>query len=218
MDAEFWHERWQRREIGFHRDEVHPFLPRFFPGLSLPDRARVLVPLCGKSRDLLWLCGQGCDVLGVELSLMAVEEFFAENDLLASTSREGEFSCYQSERLQIYCGDFFQLKTPQLGPIDAIYDRAALVALPPEMRADYTAQLLELCPAGKDILTISYDYPQAQMDGPPFSVPEAELRGLFGQQCTVEKLHSESALGMHKKMQDAGLSSLQEEVYRLRRL
>ena len=215
MEAEFWHERWQRREIGFHRAEVHPFLARFFPALALPAGSRVLVPLCGKSLDLLWLCEQDYRVIGVELSQQAIEEFCHENRLQPTISVAGAWQCYQLDQLTIYAGDFFTLGREQLGPLAAVYDRAALVALPPEMRSDYAAQLLGLLPCGAELLTISYDYLQPQMAGPPFSVPEADLRRLFEPRCSVQKLHSEAVLGMHRKMQAAGLRQLSEEVYRL---
>jgi thiopurine S-methyltransferase len=215
MEAEFWHERWQRREIGFHRADVHPFLARFFPALKLPAGSPVLVPLCGKSLDLLWLCEQDYRVTGVELSQQAIEEFCHENRLSPQITTSGSWQCYQLDQLTLYAADFFTLDRQQLGPIAAVYDRAALVALPAEMRSGYAAQLLGLLACGAELLTISYDYPQAQMSGPPFSVPESEMRRLFEPRCQVQKLHSEDVFSKHRKMQAAGLRQLNEEVYRL---
>ncbi len=216
METDFWHRRWQRQEIGFHKDEVHLFLPRFFPRLCLPDGARVLVPLCGKSLDLLWLREQGYQVLGVELSQQAVEEFCQENRLQPAISKVDGFHCYQFEQLRIYCGDFFALSQQQTGPIAAVYDRGSLVALPSKMRRDYVRQLARLLNTGSQMLCISYDFDQQQRPGPPFSVPQAELSELFGDWCTLEKLHSESTLDKHQMLQAAGVQALQEEVYRLR--
>jgi thiopurine S-methyltransferase len=215
MDANFWHRRWQLREIGFHKDEVHHFLQQFLPRLNLPKVAGVLVPLCGKSHDLLWLCEQGYQVIGVELSQQAVEEFFRENRLQPTISKVDGFSCYQFDRLTIYCGDFFSLTEQQTGPVAAIYDRGSLVALPPTMRQDYVRHLRQLLKPGCRMLTISYEFNQQQRPGPPFSVPQAELDKLFGDWCTIEKLHSESTLEKHQMLKAAGVEALNEEVYRI---
>lgn len=215
MDAGFWHERWQLGEIGFHQQAVHPFLRDYFPRLNMPAGARVLVPLCGKSLDLLWLRQQGVEVVGVELSRQAVEEFCTENRLKATLSQVGELDLYQFERLQIFCGDFFALNRAVLGPISAVYDRAALVALPEPMRRDYARQLCGLLDAGTQLLTIGYAYDQQQMSGPPFAVKQAEIDQLFGACCQVQQLQSESALENHHKLRTAGLQSLREEVYLL---
>lgn len=215
MDTDFWHRRWQRREIGFHKDEVHHFLKQYFPGLNLPAGARILVPLCGKSLDLLWLQDQGYQVLGVELSQQAVEEFWQENRLEPTISLIDGFRCYQHEQLSIYCGDFFALTAQQAGPLAAVYDRGALVALPPEMRRDYVRQLRCLLKSGNQLLCISYDYDQQQRPGPPFSVPQADLTELFGDWCTIEKIHAESTLEKHQMLKAAGIQALNEETYLL---
>ncbi len=215
MDTGFWHQRWQRREIGFHNAEVHHFLQLFFPQLKLAEGTRVLVPLCGKSHDLLWLREQGYQVVGVELSQQAVEEFCADNQLQPEISVVDGFRLYQLDRLSIFCGDFFALSEKQTGPLAAVYDRGSLVALPPAMREDYVRKLRRLLQPGSQILCISYDFDQQQRPGPPFSVPQPELSELFGTWCTLEKVHSESALKTHLMLQAAGVKALQEEVYRL---
>lgn len=216
MDTDFWQRRWQRGEIGFHQDEVHDFLQQYFPRLNLQAEARVLVPLCGKSLDLLWLREQGYQVIGVELSQQAVEEFWQENTLEPTISQSDGFRCYQREQLTIYCGDFFALREQQTGLLDAVYDRGALVALPTAMRQNYVRQLGRLLKPGSQLLTISYDYAQVQRPGPPFSVPQAELNELFADWCTIEKIHTESTLEKHQMLEAAGVQALTEEVYRLR--
>ena len=215
MDAEFWQQAWQRREIGFHKDQVHHLLREEFPRLQLAAGARVLVPLCGKSLDLLWLRDQGYAVVGVELSPLAVSEFFAENGLPYEKSSAGPLTRYQSDRLEILCGDFFALERAHIGPVAAAYDRAGLVALPPAMRRAYAGHLRRLLGPGGQLLLISFDYPQEQMEGPPFAVPEGELAALFAGDCRLCKLRSEAALEQFKKLQEAGVSWLQEEVYQI---
>lgn len=216
MDSSFWYRRWQRQEIGFHKDEVHPFLQRFFPSLKLAKGATVLVPLCGKSLDLPWLREQDYQVIGVELSQQAVEAFCQENRLQPEISEANGFRSYQFEKMRIYCGDFFTLSEEQTGRIDAVYDRGSLVALPPEMRVGYVRQLRQLLKTGGQMLCISYDFNQQQRPGPPFSVPQADLTKLFGAWCTLEKVHSESTLDKHQVLQAAGILALFEEVYQLR--
>ncbi len=177
MDAAFWHRRWHKAETAFHQTEVNPWLQRYFPPL-LDGPARVLVPLCGKSLDMLWLVARGCQVLGVELSEIAVQAFFDEQGLEPEICQQGAFQRYRAGALEIWCGDFFALTAADLAHCTHLYDRAALVALPPEMRRRYAAHLA-LLPAGCRGLLITLDYPQQQMEGPPFAVPEPEIRQLL---------------------------------------
>lgn len=216
MDTDFWHRRWQLREIGFHQDKVHSFLQQYFSSLNLPQGSTVLVPLCGKSLDLLWLLEQGYRVIGVELSQQAVEEFLQENRLDPKVSQVDGFRSYQHGQLSIYCGDFFTLTEQLTGPLAAVYDRGALVALPDSMRQDYVRQLQTLLHSDSQMLCISYDYDQKQRPGPPFSVPQTELNQLFGSWCTLEKINTESTLEKHQMLKAAGILDLNEEVYRLR--
>ena len=215
MDKDFWHRRWAKQEIGFHSAEVHYFLQRFLYRLNLPVGAKILVPLCGKSLDLLWLCERGFELIGVELSRQAIEEFCRENHLQATITKVDGFDCYTFEKLTIYCGDFFSLTEIHTGKIDAVYDRGALVAFPPAMRQNYVNQLRQLVASGSQMLTISYDFNQQQRPGPPFSVPQADLAALFSDWCRLEKIHTESTLEKHQMLKGAGVESLLEEVYQI---
>ena len=142
MKPEFWKDRWARGETGWHQDEVEPGLVAHLGGLA---PTRVLVPLCGKSLDLAWLSSQGHEVIGIELSEIAVRAFFAEHALPVSESRRGAFTAFSSGTVTILLGDFFDLRPEDLGgTIGALYDRAALIALPAEMRARYARKITEL--------------------------------------------------------------------------
>ena len=134
MQPDFWHKRWQSNQIGFHLPEVNPYLQRFWPQLGVEEGARVLVPLCGKSLDLLWLAHQGHEVLGIELSEKAVEEFFDEHHFDPNVSEQGPFKVYRAGSIELWCGDFFELTAGDVADCTALYDRAALIALPPPMR------------------------------------------------------------------------------------
>lgn len=215
MEPEFWHQRWQRGEIGFHLDRPNPHLVTYWPALALPAGARVLVPLCGKSRDLAWLAERGHEVVGVELSQIAVTDFFREQGWLASTQARGEFISHRAEGVEILCGDCFALDRSLVGSLDAIYDRAALVALPPELRRRYSELLAELLAMGGQMLLVTFDYPQEQMSGPPFSVGPDQVRDLYGKHFAIDLLTSEDILDAEPRFRQRGLQMLHEHVFHL---
>lgn len=215
MQQEFWYARWEQNQIGFHLAEVNPHLLNFWPTLELAPHSRVLLPLCGKSIDMLWLLAQGFQVVGVELSPLAVAAFFQENQLEATTRQVGGFQVTETQGLQIYCGDFFKLTTQELGQVDALYDRAALVALPPAMRVDYVAHLQQFLSPKQQSLLVAFNYQQAEMAGPPFSVPDEEIVNLYADWCDIELLATADILQQEAHFKARGLSSLLEVVYRL---
>lgn len=217
MHKDFWQERWARNEIGFHLDDVHPGLRRHWPRLALSDGATVLVPLCGKSLDMVWLAGQGFKVVGVELSEKAVQTFFSEQQLEAEVSQNGPFRIYRSGALEIRCGDFFALSAADVVGCRAVYDRAALIALPPPMRQRYAALLSAILPAGCQQLLVTLDYDQAEMDGPPFAVSCGEVSDLYASEWNVELLEAKEVLQRNPKMRERGLTRLEEQFHWLQR-
>ncbi|MBS7661162.1 thiopurine S-methyltransferase [Pseudomonas lalucatii] len=215
MEAAFWQARWAQGQIGFHQDEVNPYLRRYWPELALRGAGRVLVPLCGKSLDLLWLAAQGHRVLGVELAQKAVEDFFAEQRLQPQVSQLGPFRVYAAGAVELWCGDFFHLRAEHLLECTAVYDRAALIALPPSMRQRYAAHLGTILAPGSRGLLVSLDYAQEQMDGPPFAVSDAEVQGLFAAGWRLELLEAGDVLAENDRFRQRGLQWLDERVYRL---
>lgn len=169
MEADFWHQRWHNGQIGFHKNTVNPLLARHFSRLALPAGKRVFVPLCGKSLDLGWLRRSGYHVIGAELSELAVEQLFEQLGLKPSVSRVGRCTHYRADHIDIFVGDVFDLDAATVGTVDAVYDRAALVALPPAMRERYSTHLVALTEAAPQLL-ICFAYDQQRMDGPPFSI------------------------------------------------
>ena len=218
MHKEFWHERWSNNEIGFHLSEVNPHLVEYWPSLALPAGSRVLVPLCGKSLDMRWLLAQGYQVLGVELSAKAVEEFFAEQGLEYTLQEQGAFVRYSADRLEICCGDFFALQANDVADCQGLYDRAALIALPPDMRERYVAHLDSILPEACRGLLVTLEYPQEQMVGPPFSVPDSEVRERFHGGWKLEQLHSAEVLQQNLRFAERGVQALHERVYRLQQI
>jgi len=215
MEPKFWQERWARNQIGFHLPEVNPYLQRHWPQLSLAQGALVLVPLCGKSLDLMWLASHGLRVLGVELSEQAVKAFFSEQNLVPRITRRGVFSVYQADLIEVWCGDFFALDAEAVADCTALYDRAALIALPPLMRARYAEHLHQLLRPGCQGLLITLDYDQTQKAGPPFAVTDDEVKVLFGSQWTLRVLEEQDILGESWKFVQDGVTQLDERVYQM---
>lgn len=179
MDANFWHNRWQTNQTGWHERAVNPLLMTHFPSLHAPPGGRVFVPFCGKSLDLGWLLSQGYAVAGAELSELAVTQLFTELGVEAHVSAVGKHKHFHGEKIDIFVGDLFDLSRETLGPVDAVYDRAALVALPEAMRDQYTAHLKSLTALASQ-LVIGYEYDQTIVPGPPFSVTPDELHRHYG--------------------------------------
>lgn len=178
MDKTFWHAKWQRNEIGFHEPQPNALLIRHFPALHLSRGARVFVPLCGKSLDIHWLLAQGYQVVGCELSPLAVRQLFAELGLTPHVSTCGRVTRYMTGELCVFAGDIFDLTPDMMGRVDGVYDRAALIALPPALRDAYAAHLPALTRSAPQLL-VCLDYDQSCRAGPPFSVDAAEVRQYY---------------------------------------
>lgn len=217
MQAEFWLARWREGRTGFHRDEPMPLLTKHWPELGLPAGSRVLVPLCGKSLDMAWLVAQGHRVLGVELSPLAVAQFFDEHGLGATRHTSKLGTHHVSGNIEIIQGDVFGLDEATLATCSGIYDRAAIIALPPPMRERYARELYTRLPAGCRGVMVTLEYPQAEMAGPPFSVEETEVRERFGADWDVALLERRGILANEPKFRQDGVTALHTSVYRLER-
>ncbi len=215
MHPEFWHERWQQGQIGFHQPDYHAALLRYWPGLGATGR--VLVPLCGRSLDMAWLAAHGHTVTGVELSPIAAEGFFTHEGLVPAVAELGAFHRYSAGTLEILQGDFFDLDPAEFTDFGAWYDRAALIALPPPMRLRYARRIAELLPPGSAGLLIVHEYDQSRMSGPPFSVEVAEVQQLFGADFDIELLERRELIAESPRFAERGLDSFVEVVMALRR-
>lgn len=215
MDAEFWQQRWREGRIGFHHDAPMPLLVAHWPRLALPPDSRVLVPLCGKSLDMLWLAAQGHRVLGVELSPLAIAQFLEENRLTASTWDSPLGRHYLADRIELIQGDAFALDSNTLAGCTAIYDRAAIIALPPALRRHYAASVYARLPPGARGLMITLEYPQAEKDGPPFSVEEPEVRALLEPGWQVNVIERRDILASQTSFVEQGVTALDTAVYAL---
>lgn len=189
MDAAFWHDRWERNQIGFHEPQANPALVAHFDSLALPAGSRLFVPLCGKTLDIHWLLSRGHRVAGAELSEIAVQQLFANLGVTPHKSAAGRLTRYSAPGLDIFQGDVFDLSRGDLGTVDAVYDRAALIALPELLRTHYARHLVQITDRAKQLL-ICIDYDQSVLAGPPFSVDRAELARLYGDDYDLEALGS----------------------------
>lgn len=215
MKADFWLERWRDGQTNFHLSKVTPLLQKYWPALGLETGSRVLVPLCGKSLDMLWLAHQGYKILGVELSPLAIDQFFSENDLQPSSHVSAIGQHFIAGNIEIICGDIFALDAATLSSCSGAYDRAALIALPADMRQRYVNHVYAQLPKHYQGILITLDYPQHQMAGPPFSVNEAEVRQLFSPHSKISVLDRRSILDKEPKFVERGLTELDTVVFRL---
>lgn len=199
MDADFWHERWQANRIGFHQEKPNPLLVQYIGALGLSVGDRVFVPLCGKTLDIGWLRAQGFRVAGAELSEIAVRQLFEEMGETPEILEHGALKRYRGIGLDIFVGDIFDLDANLLGPVDAVFDRAALVALPAPMRVRYAAHVAMITAKARQLL-ITFDYDQSVMDGPPFSISDAEVAALYADTFKLDTLTSIDVEGGLKGM------------------
>ena len=220
MEPDFWHERWQSGRLGFHQEKVNSRLRKFWHAFTQSPPAKgdtVLVPLSGKSLDMLWLADAGYHVIGVEISDLACRDFFVENELVYRRIEEERFIKYSGENITLLCGDFFDLAREDLHETKLVYDRAALIALPKTMRQKYVAHLTTLLPPAAKIFLIGMDYDEAKMKGPPFAVPQSEVRALFAADFAVEIISESSGPDIVGNLADRGLDTLDETVYKIKR-
>lgn len=174
MDANFWHQRWATNNIAFHHHRPNPLFVRYVDTLSLAQKGRVFIPLCGKTLDIAWLLSQGYRVAGAELSEFAIQQLFDEMDITPEIVELENLKLYRAEDIDIFVGDIFDLTPNLLGAVDAIFDRAALFALPEQVRIQYTQHLITLTQTAPQLL-ITFVYDQDKMAGPPFSVSGDEV-------------------------------------------
>ncbi len=215
MNTDYWLESWKQNKIGFHQHEINGHLSSFWKQLNAEDQSQVFLPLCGKSLDLLWLRQQGHHVLGIEISAIAILDFFVENNLTFNSRYQNDLQIWESEHLTILQDDFFNLTAHQLLDVAGVFDRAALVALPISLRQKYAQHLKNILSEKAKILLIAFEYDQSKMDGPPFAVHEAEIHELYGDRYEIKLLLSQDALDNYPSFRSRGLSCLTEKVYLL---
>ncbi|TFH11959.1 MAG: thiopurine S-methyltransferase [Nitrosomonadales bacterium] len=215
MEKDYWLERWEQEEIGFHQSDINPYLCQYWKELHLSQGSEVFVPLCGKSRDMLWLREQGYMVLGVELSAIGIQTFFKENGFTPNYIHSEKFNRYEANSICILGGNFFDLDKKDLAKVSAVYDRASLVALPLDMRESYVSHLLGILPPASQILLVTFDYSQSEMSGPPFSVSVSEVDELYSEHAKICLVARLDVLERYPRFHERGVSKLQENIFLL---
>ncbi|MEX0662667.1 MAG: thiopurine S-methyltransferase [Balneolaceae bacterium] len=209
MELSYWQSRWRKNKIGFHLPEGYPGLQKYWHHLDITDHPVVLVPLCGKSIDMVWMEEQGGTVIGVEISEKAILDFLDENNREYKTNTFANFTIYQTGKIHLWCGDFMKLPKHKLPKINLIFDKGALIALPPKMRISYFYKIKELAGNSTKILLQHFEYPQNQMPGPPFSVSEEEIENAFKATFSIHLLESNNIKPeTFPKFQRRGLNSI----------
>lgn len=217
MDNEFWLQRWQEGQTGFHQQRVLPLLQKHWSSLQLARGSKVLVPLAGKSLDMIWLAQLGHAVFGIELSPVAVGQFFSENKLQPEIRESALGRHHRVGGLELLCGDIFHIDADAVRDVAAVYDRAALIALPEDLRQRYVDHVYTLLPPGTQMLLVTLEYPQRQMAGPPFSVDETQVRQLVEPRWQVTLLERREMLDAEPRFRARGVQQLHTAVYRLQR-
>lgn len=214
-----WHKRWEQGKLGFHQSRYNTRLEKHWPDLGVDKDGAVLVPLCGKSLDMLWLHERGHPVVGVEISEIAARAFFSENQLTYELRQSGNLQEFTgtgvAAGIRLLVGDYFALNTSVTGPLSGFYDRASLIALPPEIRQPYIDKLAELVPKNGVGLLITVIYDPTKMSGPPFSVPDDEIQNGFSGQFTLSHLEQSAGPERLGSLSERGLNTMEEIVYRL---
>ena len=195
MEARFWHQKWNDNNIGFHEQKPNDFLTGNFGRLKLAHNTRIFLPLCGKTLDIAWILSKGYKIVGAELSPLAIEQLFETLKLTPKITDIGNLQLFSAPNIDIFVGDIFDVSSKMLGKIDAVYDRAALVALPQDMRSRYTQHLMKITNNAAQLL-VCFEYDQSLTQGPPFSIDEAEIRKHYAPYYALNLVDSRDMGGM----------------------
>ncbi len=215
VSNQHWLDRWKEDRIGFHEPTVNQYLKNHLALFELSTGASVFLPLCGKAQDIAWLAQQGYQVIGIELSQLAVEAFFEEQKLAYEKHDSNRFVIYKSGNISLLLGDFFDLCSSDLVDCSFVYDRAALIAMEQPDRPRYFDHMLSIVPAAVRMLLITIAYDQAEMAGPPFSVPTSEVHRHYADFFSIKLLESNDIIDERPRWRNVGLTALSESVFRL---
>lgn len=217
MEPDYWIEGWEQGRTGFDQSEPHRWLPEHWASVEVANDAVVFVPLCGKTVDMVWLAEQGHRIIGVEVSEIAVVGFFDMVGLTPEVEVIGPLSAYRAGPYEIWRGDLFEVPATVFDRVDVVYDRASIVALPPQIRQRYTQMLSTQLRGDAPWYLVSFTYDQSEMDGPPFSVTLEEIDALLADEFDIETVVDESVIERAAAMQERGLTEMRETLSILRR-
>lgn len=211
MERKFWLERWSKNQIGFHQPQPNRWLVQLWPEVAA--KQSVFVPLCGKSLDMRYLEDQGHPIVGIDLASLALEAYFEEAGEQVQPESHNSLHVYRGRQSTLYCGDLFEMSAAEVESVDAVYDRGALVALPPEQRRRYADHLQRILPVGARVLLVALEYDQHLVAGPPHSVLPEEVEALYGERCSIAPLVSEGTEEVPPHFTEQGVRRATEAVY-----
>lgn len=119
-----------------------------------------LIPGCGSAWEAAHLAELGWPVTALDFSPLAIEK---AREVLGDSP------------VKLVCADFFTFAPRQ--PLDLIYERAFLCALPRKLWADWGKQVAELLPSGARLAGFFFLCDQPK--GPPFGILPAQLDELL---------------------------------------
>ncbi len=214
MKKDFWLNKWNENSIGFHRSDFHPNLIKNISRFEELEKT-ILVPLCGKTLDMIYLKDQGFKVVGIEFSKKACEEFFKENNISYDEIKQGDYIQFRSKNIDLYCGDYFKFIPSE--KLNYAYDRAAIVALDPDTRKSYADQYAKLLNPGGKLLMLTFEYDQSKCQGPPWSTEEYFIYEYFEKEFDIEILESEEIEVGNPRMRESGIETATQKSYLLTR-
>ncbi|XP_054840284.1 thiopurine S-methyltransferase [Eublepharis macularius] len=214
-----WLEKWQLRNLPFHKEEGHPLLKKYLDNfLNGRNGLKIFFPLCGKAVEMKWLADMGHHVVGVEISETALKDFFTEQSLSYSEETVPEIPGAKllkstSGNISLYCCSIYDLASTVVGKFDAIWDRGSLVAVNPCDRERYANLMLSLMNRRCCCFLVTVSYDPSKHKGPPFYVPDSEVKRLFGQCCDIKQLEKRD--GFSERHRTWGLDYFWEVMYML---
>ncbi|XP_007487958.1 thiopurine S-methyltransferase isoform X2 [Monodelphis domestica] len=192
LSLEDWLQKWEVHEIGFHKEDGHKLLRKYMNTfLNGRNGLRVFFPLCGKAVEMKWFADLGHSVVGVEISELAIREFFTEQNL--SYSEEsiagisgGKVFKSSSGNITLYCCNIFDLPS-------------------------YVKLMLSLLEKVFHYLLAIISYDTTKHSGPPFYVSDSEIKSLFGSTCNIQFLEKVDAL--EERLKERGFEYFFEILY-----
>ena len=216
MESQFWLDRWEADQIGFHEAEGNSKLPQFWSTQN-KGQQEICVPLCGKTLDLRYLSNFG-HVTGFELSPIAIRDFFREWSVTPVESDRFGLRCLSARGVSLIEADFLALPTAFYESFTHIYDRAAMIALPPRLRGSYTQQIHRLLARGGEALVLTIEYPNGEIPGPPFSIDPIEIERFYRDGFEIAHLETENIWRSDSRLVQEGITALSSHIFRLTRL
>jgi thiopurine S-methyltransferase len=217
MSNEFWLNKWETNDITFHEMNTNPDLIKYIGELNINSGSTIFVPFCGKTKDMLWLSENGFNVVGVELSKIACDDFFSEANITPRISQREKFVKYEHGNIKIFCGDLFDLTNLDLPTIHAVYDCKAIIALPPTLRRKYVEHIIE-CIGGKINFLLITRESRSSVTPPPYNIDKQEINLLFGSNFNTKQVKQLTMLNIPERLVKKGYSDITECAYIIKKI